>query len=272
MELSYDGSVRPMSWVGMPEWQPPAHLAEPAPGTPRGEVVDLSIDSAALGEERAFQVYLPPGYEESGARYPVAYYHGGFAALPLGEIPKSLDNLIAAGQPPLIAVFMPPPPYTGLSIPDVDAYDRYALMWADEMVPLIDARFRTVAEPGARASLGGGAFGYFAAYAVFRHPHVATKLGMQSAAFNDWRRIVLESHVTDAGEQPLDVYLDWGSYDARSPQENWDNRDKNRRLTAFLRQHGYMPVGGEVADGAGWSSWKNRTDRVLATLFPPSRR
>ena len=30
-------------------------------------------------------------------------------------------------------------------------------------------------------------------------------------------------------------------------------------------------TGGEVHDSGGWSSWRNRTDRVLETLFPLRR-
>ena len=36
----------------------------------------------------------------------------------------------------------------------------------------------------------------------------------------------------------------------------------------LLTDRGYTVAGGEVPDGTGWSSWKNRTDRVLQSLFP----
>jgi hypothetical protein len=42
----------------------------------------------------------------------------------------------------------------------------------------------------------------------------------------------------------------------------------NRRFDAFLRERGYRPAGGEVADGFGWPSWRTRTDRLFETLFP----
>jgi hypothetical protein len=42
----------------------------------------------------------------------------------------------------------------------------------------------------------------------------------------------------------------------------------NREFNTYLRSKGYYPAGGEVHDGTGWSSWRNRTDKWLAALFP----
>ena len=58
------------------------------------------------------------------------------------------------------------------------------------------------------------------------------------------------------------------SYDLQNPQEAWDIRSTDRAFTEFLASRGYTVAGGEVHDGTGWSSWKNRTDRVLESLFP----
>ena len=267
MEFTFDGSVSPMSWMAMPDWEPPAHLSEPAPDTPRGRLVERTFVSEALGAGRTVQVYLPPGYDDGRQRYPVAYYHGGAAALAVGEIPRSLDNLIAAGQPPIIAVFMDRPPFMGVTHPIRAIHDAYSRMWAEELVPLVDASYRTIDGPDGRAALGGGRFAYLAAYATLQQPGVATKLGVQSIHMNDARRGALEE-MTRAYEGPsLDVYLDWGTYDAWNPQENWDHRPRNRGFTELLRSLGHTVTGGEVHDGTGWSSWKNRTDRVLRALF-----
>jgi hypothetical protein len=47
--------------------------------------------------------------------------------------------------------------------------------------------------------------------------------------------------------------------------------ETNRRFAAFLRERGYRPAGGEASDGAGWASWRNRTDRVFEAMFPAAR-
>ena len=43
-----------------------------------GTLINSDFESAALGGEvKNYQIYLPPGYESSGASYPVVYFlHG----------------------------------------------------------------------------------------------------------------------------------------------------------------------------------------------------
>ena len=36
----------------------------------------------------------------------------------------------------------------------------------------------------------------------------------------------------------------------------------------LLKAKGYSFVGGEVNDGAGWASWRNRTNKIFETIFP----
>jgi len=64
------------------------------------------------------------------------------------------------------------------------------------------------------------------------------------------------------------LYLDWGRYDARSPTEGNDTGKATERFARALREKGYQCVGGEATDGAGWASWRNRTNEVFETLFP----
>ena len=35
-----------------------------------------------------------------------------------------------------------------------------------------------------------------------------------------------------------------------------------------LKEKGYSVAGGQVNDGFGWASWRNRTDKILETFFP----
>ncbi len=72
-----------------------------------------------------------------------------------------------------------------------------------------------------------------------------------------------------AAELPLTIYLDWGRWDFRSPHEAWDMRAASQRWWDLLRERGWRPTGGEVLDGTDWASWRERTDRLLAALFPP---
>ncbi|MCH7689351.1 MAG: hypothetical protein IH899_22195 [Planctomycetes bacterium] len=78
----------------------------------------------------------------------------------------------------------------------------------------------------------------------------------------------IEDKIESSDSIPLRVYIEWGEYDLRSPDEVWDSRASIRSLAEYLRKRGHDVIGGEVHDGTGWSSWRNRTDVMLEALFP----
>lgn len=80
---------------------------------PHGTVSEVWYPSSILGgKQRRMYVYTPPGYEASGARYPVLYLlHGGGgdedAWTTMGRANLILDNLIAQGKARPMIVVMP---------------------------------------------------------------------------------------------------------------------------------------------------------------------
>ena len=99
-----------------------------AKNVPHGVLHTVWYPSPTIGAERRLIVYTPPGYETSGASYPVLYLlHGGGgdeeAWISRGRANYVLDNLIAAGaaEPMLIVITnafprMPPLPATDRSL------------------------------------------------------------------------------------------------------------------------------------------------------------
>ena len=249
------------SWLAMPGWVGPAHLREPK-GEFRGR-----IETLELASERQIDIYIPAGYDAEQDRYPVAYIHWGDPAQRLGMIPNTLDNLMGKAFAPLIAVFIHEQP-TGQIDEYVDDRRRYLEMLRTELLPLVDERFRTIPERQGRASIGMGYAGPLAFLAAFELSDLFGKVGGQSLYMLTSPADFLKAAVINSPENPLDIYLDWGKYDFRSPLENWNMVDTNRDFANFLRTRDYEPVAGEVNDGFGWASWRNRTDRLLATLFP----
>ncbi len=79
---------------------------------PHGTVTRRWYDSPGLGMDRRLTVYTPPGYENSGEKYPVLYLlHGAGGdeeAWPtLGRAAQIMDNLIATGKASPMIVVMP---------------------------------------------------------------------------------------------------------------------------------------------------------------------
>jgi enterochelin esterase-like enzyme/outer membrane protein assembly factor BamB len=252
----------PISWLAMPEWKP-APALEGAAGEFRGRLETHHFASEHLGAEQAIEVYLPAGYDESDRPYPVAIIHGGAVARERGSLIETLDRLGDERIEPLLLVFVG-------SVAPLGAHEPYAAMVADELIPYLDQAFRTIASREGRAHVGADFAGFAALYCAFSRPGDASRVGTHSAVMLDFMRAGLEPlFVTD---QPFDVYMDWGTYDFRNPDEAWDMVEMNRDLTELLRKQGFEPAGGESRTGPGWSVWRHRVADLLAALFPAGQR
>jgi len=125
-------------------------------------------------------VYLPPGYDSGDDHYPVVYCLTGFtgrgrqllndnAFSP--NLATRIDALIADGTiRPMIAV-MPDcfTYYGGSQYINSTATGRYEDYLTDEIVPFVDANFRTVADRDSRAVIGKSSGGYGALMMGMRH-------------------------------------------------------------------------------------------------------
>ncbi len=154
---------------------------------PHGSVRTLWYLSKTTGETRRVFVYTPPGYDQSTERYPVLYLQHGYGEDEAGWSDQGhenfiLDNLIASGKAkPMIIVnenglpgpdFQPPSgprPGANEKAPSVRDLARYFMderytsfdkIVSSDLIPFIDANFRTIANRDHRALAGlsmGGA-------------------------------------------------------------------------------------------------------------------
>lgn len=254
-----------VSWLSMPAWREPRSLAD-ASGARPGRLETLEIESKVYeGKKRQAQVYLPAGYDtERSRRYPVLYVHEGKQALEEGGLKDALDRLIGATVEPLIAVFVMPEENARPEEPE--GAEKYATMVVDELVPKVDGRYRTTPDASARGSAGAGGGASAALYSGFKHPGVFSRIGSQGAILMSAAEF--EGMIRTAEENPLVMYMGWGTYHLRSPHEAWDMARGNRELWSLLRDRGYRPSGGETPVGFGWTCWRGEIERMIATLFP----
>jgi len=149
-----------------------------------------SFDSALLAGNplgdpatRRVLVCLPPGYEEGDRRYPVVYFLPGFASRGVAllndslweeSLPQRLERLIRTGAvPPMILVS--PDCSTrlgGSQYVNSPATGRYEDHIVHELVPWVDAQYRTTASRDERAVIGKSSGGYGALMLGMRHPEV----------------------------------------------------------------------------------------------------
>lgn len=256
------------SSLAMPGWRAPDHLGSVPEGR-RGRLETHEVRSASRpGAHVAVQVYVPAGYEASSDRLPVALVLDGDSAREKGLLPQSLDNLIPSRVAPVLVAFLGSPDWGEKAPGEDEGNETLADLIARDVVPFLDARYRTDPRAERRAVIGTGFAGWSGAFTVFRRAEVFGGLGLQSLVMLDTDEDLLKKQVHSAGEAPLRIYLDWGRYDRRGTREAWDMRVANARFAAFLHERGYRLAGGEVPEGAGWGGWRTRTDRVFQSLFP----
>jgi enterochelin esterase family protein len=166
---------------------------------PHGEIRTVLYKSGSNGTIRELTVYVPPRYDETrNRRYPVLYLLHGFANdhhswHRYGRANDILDNLLAAGTIQPFLVVMPlgyggaringdgtgiPPKGAGTFGGDAALYERDLL---EDVIPLIDGKYRSMADRRHRAIVGFSMGGGQAARIGLRHLETFSQVGIMSA-------------------------------------------------------------------------------------------
>lgn len=134
--------------------------------------------------ERPLWVYVPPGYDdEPDRRYPTVYVIQGYTGyLPMWRnhtpwrqpFPELADQVFARGEaPPVIVVYVDAwTALGGSQFLDSPATGRYHSYLCEEIVPWVDANYRTLADRGHRAISGKSSGGYGAMITPMLRPDV----------------------------------------------------------------------------------------------------
>ncbi len=158
---------------------------------------DLTAAADALGREHVVatsyvpspprvRVYVPPGYEvESSRRYPVLYFlhdaRGDERILERRGVMAVLWREMKAGRLAPFVVVAP----NGVGTWFSDSYDgrcRYRTYLTADLVPYIDATYRTVVSREARAAVGISMGGYGALSWGLAEPSLLSRVGGLSPA------------------------------------------------------------------------------------------
>lgn len=148
-----------------PDWVTPAVSA---PGVAR-----VVFDSAAVGAPVSYHVWRPPQYDaQPQRRFPVVYWlHGSGSVLAgIATVSALFDAAVASGRiPPLLLVFPNGLAY-GMWCDAESGLQPVASMLVADLLPEVDARFRTLPDPRARLVEGFSMGGYGAARMALLHP------------------------------------------------------------------------------------------------------
>ena len=234
-----------------------------------GRIDVAPFASKMMENERELKVYLPAGYDkEAKRRYPVVFVENASQWVDKGRLPELLDRMIDAGRiPPTIVVLLTHP--EGAFFPEAwgGQVDRWSQALADEVVPFIDGRYRTLATRQSRMLWGHNYSATVVLLTAVEHPEVFGAVATQSAnASTNWQERIHQG-LADLPKGTR-VYLDWSRYEERSIDSATDLRVENRALAEAARRGDAELLGGEVLDGHGWSGWTARSGAILGTLIP----
>lgn len=162
-----------------------------------------AVRATRLNNERDVFVYLPPNYAHEDLRYPVIYLNDGQDREAL-QLRQTLAELYAAPKiQPLIVVAIPATDdrlqeYGTAVAPNAQKLGTKAAAYAhfvtDELMPVVNAHFRTRTDPRETAVAGLSLGGLSAFDLAWNHPHLFGNVGVMSGSFW-WRAGAAETAV-----------------------------------------------------------------------------
>lgn len=161
-----------------------------------------TFDSDIVDNDVSYYIYLPPGYRSGKKRYPVMYWLHGAYGRPYSATPivQRLDAAIRAGKAPEVIVVSCLDP-TGLSM-WTDSKDGRLPMESliiEELVPHVDARYRTISERQGRGIEGFSMGGYGSAYLGIKYNDLFSSVSILAGALHtpqtlrDRRRAIFDN-------------------------------------------------------------------------------
>jgi hypothetical protein len=208
----------------------------PWPAQLAGRIDEHLIDSEllrgnVLGDpaRRPLWVYAPPGYESTTQRYPSVYVIQGYT----GQLamwnnrsafrptfPQAADAVFAAGDvPPAILVFVDAwTAYGGSQFVDSPGTGRYHSYLCEEVVPFVDARYRTLADRAHRAISGKSSGGFGAMITPMLRPDVFGALASHAgdALYELCYLAEFGKSVRHLRDYDCDIHAWWADFQSRT--------------------------------------------------------
>ena len=248
----------------------------------------VKFHSMVLGNDRNLIVYLPPDYQtQPHRRYPVLYMHDGqnifdgmTSYIPNQEwrVDEAAEGLIKAGLiDPVIIVgidnagvdrgneFLPTTATMGGQSMGGRA-EKYGAMIRDEIMPMINAKYRTLRGPK-NTALGGSSFGgIITLYLGIHHPETFSKLAVVSPSIWWDHRVMLKQIAALPNKPKVRMWLDIGTAEGGdSVKDTLDTRDA---LVAKGFREG-KDLATYIDGGAAHNelAWSRRIGMILLYLF-----
>ena len=250
---------------------------------PHGQIREQIYFSKSNNSIRRCFVYTPPDYEtNTSKRYPVLYLqHGGGedeTGWPnQGRTNLIMDNLIAAGKAePFIIVMdngtwrMPsqtrpaqPGDRTAGTWPPTGWADGFKKTVIEDIIPMIDANYRTLADQQNRAMAGLSMGGMQTRIITLAHPDVFSHVGMFSGG-----SITMDDVNNSQGfkEKIKLLFISYGSKELENGKTRFGNNpqaDTQELKNSGMKTHFYI----SPQTAHEWQSWRRSLHEFAQLIF-----
>ncbi len=271
--LYYYGVARWSSGVDVPAHDEDFYALK---NVPQGEVREIYYWSPTNNAMRHCYVYLPAEYDKNPTkRYPVLYLqHGGgedeTGWSVQGKTAQIIDNLLAEGKCVPMIIVMENGSWRiegqqapgqrqggGMSLPS-DWFQGFANTLTKDLIPMIDARYRTIPNNAHRAMAGLSMGGMETKEIGLRYPEVFSSLGIFSGG-----EISPEEAASFKGfkENSKLIFVSYGSRELNGGRDIQANAEKMR--SAGYNAHTYVSPN----TAHEWQSWRRALYNFAQLLF-----
>jgi enterochelin esterase-like enzyme len=229
--LNFYGSTRWESGIEIPAHDQDFYALK---DVPHGNVQQVLFPSKSTNTSRRAFIYTPPGYgKDEKKHYPVFYLQHGWgedetAWSDQGHVNLIMDNMIAEGKiKPFIIVMTygmtnDAKPGTARTF----NFNPFQTVLIDELVPYVDANFRTIADQAHRA-MGGLSMGGMETHAItLARPEVFSYYALLSGG------TYTPSEIKDKSKVKL-IFMSCGSF---------ENPDGVKKAAVTLKEAGFNAV------------------------------
>jgi len=255
--LNYYGSVRWESGIEIPAHDQDFYALK---AVPHGNVQQILFPSKSTNTSRRAYVYTPPGYEKDKSRkYPVLYLQHGWgedetAWSNQGHANLVMDNLIAEGKIKPFLIVMTYGMTNEVKFGKIREFkiDPFQTVLVDELIPYVDANFRTITNRDNRAMAGLSMGGMETKMITLNKPEVFGYYGLLSGG------VYAPDDLKDKAKPKL-IFLSCGSK---------ERPDGVQKAAADLKGAGYNAVS-YISDKTAheFQTWRRSLHELAPLLF-----
>lgn len=253
---NYFGSTRWESGIEIPAHDEDFYALK---DVPHGLVHQVLFPSPSTNSVKTAYVYTPPGYLQNDERYPVLYLQHGWgenetAWINQGHANLIMDNLLATGKTKPFIIVMTygmtnEVKFGGLRDFKIDGFQTVLV---DELIPYVDANFRTLADWENRAMAGLSMGGMETHAITLNKPDIFSHYALFSGG-------IYTPEQLENRKRPKLIFISSGSK---------ENPDRVNSAVKALKEAGFNAVS-YVSEGTAheFQSWRRSLYQLAPLLF-----